>query len=93
MICAYSYLNFVIESFENFFVNKLFLHDYGMHDYLDGFEIWPHPTAGIHDYSDEFEIRPGPTMGMHDNSEEFGIRPDPTMCMLTTPTSLKFDKI
>ena len=93
VICAYPYLNFVIELFENFLDKKLFLHDYGIHDYLDEFEIRPNPTAGMHDYSDKFEIQPRPTMGMHDNSDEFEIRPDPTMGMLTTPASLRFNKI
>ena len=73
VICAHPYFYFVIELFENFLDKKLFLHDYGIHDYLDVFDFRPSPTAGMHDYSEEFEIRPGPTMGMHDNSEEFGI--------------------
>ena len=80
-ICAYPYLNILIQAFENFSDKKLFLHDYGMQDYLDEFEIRPNPTAGMHDYSDEFDIWPGPTTGMHDNSDEFEIRPDQTMGM------------
>ena len=64
VFCAYSYLNFVIESFENLLYKKLLLHDISMHDYSDEFKIRPSPTTGMHDNSDEFEIRPDPTMGM-----------------------------
>ena len=64
VFCTYSYLNFVIESFQNFLDKKLLLHDISMHDYSDEFEIRPGQTTGMHDNSDEFEIRPDPTMGM-----------------------------
>ena len=81
VICAYPYLNFVIELYENFLDKKLFLHDYGIHNNSDEFEARPGPTMGMHDNSDEFEIRPEPTAGMHDYSDEFEIRPGPTIGM------------